>query len=120
MRTPSVSRRIGSSEACAYVGFSFPVSRFTNNSFDPYSAAPGRMIASAIAMASSVRAFIMRSMLRIAGDAQHAPHDEGTHARCHGYRAGDHSAGSSGIRVERIIRETAHRKRETDVRARFA
>ena len=69
MHTPSVSPRIGSSFGCANVISSCPRSRFTNSSFDPYSAAPGRISAKACAISSSVRAFIVRNSPRMAGDS---------------------------------------------------
>src|SRR6267154_1850215 len=61
MQTPSESPRISLSAGCAYSISSCPRSRFTNNSFDPYSAAPGRIRANACATSSSVRAFIRRN-----------------------------------------------------------
>ena len=69
MHTPSVSPRIFWSSGCANVISSSFRSRFTNNSFDPYSAAPGRISANACAISSSVRAFIVRKRPRMAGDS---------------------------------------------------
>src|SRR6266853_873936 len=67
MQTPSESPSIFWSAGCAYWISSSPRSRFTNNSFDPYSAAPGRIRANACATSSSVRAFIVRKRPRMAG-----------------------------------------------------
>src|SRR5882762_1279491 len=69
IHTPSVSPRIVSSSGCANVISSSLRSRFKNNSFDPYSAAPGRISANACATSSSVRALIVRNSPRMAGDS---------------------------------------------------
>ena len=69
IHTPCESPRIFLSAGCAYLISSCLRSRFKNNSFDPYSAAPGRISANACATSSSVRAFIVRNSPRIAGDS---------------------------------------------------
>src|SRR5208337_79259 len=69
MHTPSVSPKIAFSDSCGYTTGTCPRNRFRKSSFEPYSAAPGRISASAAAISSSVRAFIVRNNPRIPGDS---------------------------------------------------